>query len=446
MTGVRESFERNKDGLNDLFLKCQNDIRQSFNQLVETGQLEDAMDTINNQISTAILEFEKRRISVRQLLENKMKLSFDTQNQSILTEWENAVISVKSQIEMLADTFKAEMNKLVTEQVRIPAIEKFLLDSAERKAFTRLPFDYIAKKLNVPINKVEEISENLIFEGRLPARIDIVSQMLIFSDVLDKIDVIAPPTSPPADTSQIVPPAPKPPPISPITPLKEQPQMLDLDLPIPEDPQQLDVDMPIPDTPDALDLTALEPPDLVGDILDKAPDSVEFEAPDSATSTPTITTTDVPPSETNSSVDSSSPVPEAPIPTADLTEQEEEALSIISFFKSSVEELSEEEHAEKRRLREEKKKQLAAAKQQTEKEEQLPEPTITPAEAKSIPPELAVVCVVCGQQISKDDPTVISCPHACGAYAHKKELLEKGFCPSCQEEVREVDIEFSGLL
>ena len=239
MSGVRDTFERNKEGLNDLFLKCKNEITDNFNKLLAEGQFEGAMDTINSQISAAILEFEQRRASVRQILDTKLKLSFDAQNVGVVTEWENAVSTVKSQIEMLADTLKTAFKEKLTEKVGVPAIQKFLLDAANKKAFTRLPFDFIAKKLSVPENKVEEVAENLIFDGKLPARIDLVSKMLIFSDVIDKMDVLAPSSTqtpasiPPAPIPQPIPPAPRPTPISPEPPAEDMPQLIDLDADIP---------------------------------------------------------------------------------------------------------------------------------------------------------------------------------------------------------------------
>ena len=123
--------------------------------------------------------------------------------------------------------------------------------------------------------------------------------------------------------------------------------------------------------------------------------------------------------------------------------------------------LSEEDRAEARRKRAEKKRKLEEAKRKKIEEEakdakpvEIPSSPATElaslvkpkVEAVQIPSDKAVTCVICEMQVSKDDPTVVPCPHACGAYAHKKELLDKGFCPACNEEVKEVDIEFSTLL
>jgi len=475
VSSVRETFERNKEGLNDLFLKCKNEITENFNRLMIDGQFDEALNILNNQVSAAILEFEKRRNNVRQILETKLKLSFDVQNQGIVTEWENAVITVKSQLEMLADSLKAEFNKRVTTEVRIPAIEKFLINAANKKAFTRLPFDYVAKKLNVPENKVEEVAETLIFDGKLPARIDLVSKMLIFSDVIDKIDIIAPPTQspspqpstelPPSQSHAPIPPAPKPSSPSFITEEEDLPQPISIDEPIPEAPQPVDLDTPIPDSPEAIDLSDLEAPEITEEILESTPSNVmnieetdieeteiktPLSLPDTANETPSM------PSSTETTIES------PPIPSDDqkvalpaLSEEEKEALDIISFFKSSVEELSEKELEERRRKREEKKRKLEEAKRAKQaKVLNIDENASDKAEiqgsmeseAERSSPENLLTCAICKKTVSKDDPSIVPCPHACGAYAHKNELLKLGYCPNCNEEIKEIDIEFSTLL
>jgi hypothetical protein len=39
------------------------------------------------------------------------------------------------------------------------------IEAAKKKAFTRLTFDFISNRLKVPKNKIEEVAENLIFDG-----------------------------------------------------------------------------------------------------------------------------------------------------------------------------------------------------------------------------------------------------------------------------------------
>ncbi len=454
MSGVRDTFERNKEGLNDLFLKCKIEITDNFNKLLADGQFDGAMNIVNNQISAAILEFEKRRNSVRQILDTKLKLSFDAKNVGLVTEWENAVTTVKSQLEMLADGFKAELKEKLTETVGVPAIEKFLIDAANKKAFTRLPFDFVAKKLSVPENKVEEVAENLIFDGKLPAQIDLVSKMLIFSDVIDKIDVLTPSsgTVPPAPKPPAIPPTPKPQSISSVQPAYDEPQPIDLD-----SPQPIDISLEPPE------------PEISEDVLEMPPEALDLppmDVEESTTDAQTTTALDIlAQDETTTPAE-----PEAMLEATDISEDAEEARSIISFFKSSVEELSEEDRAAARKKRAEKKKKLEEAKlkkleeakrkkleEEQAKTAEPSEGTSSPrteleklikpkAEESPIPPEKAVTCIICQKQVSKEDPTVVSCPHACGAFAHKAELLDKGFCPACNEEVKEVDIEFSTFL
>ena len=453
MSSVRDTFERNVEGLNDLFLQYKMEIENAISNMLNTGSYEDALKYIDQKIFNVILEFGKRKSSVSQILQTKLKLSFDDKNQGVIAEWDDAISNVISKIEMLGSTLKEDVSKTVTETIRIPAIGQFLIDAANRKAFTRLTFDFIAKKLDVPVNKVEEVAENLIFEGKLPARMDLVSRTLIFADVIEKMEApVSGPTSPTQPAPSILP-APKPPSLSKVPSPEEGPQPIELDTPI-DGPQPIDLSLEPPE------------PDITESMLETPPDSIEF--PPDVDFSETIdlsspTAPDSPPVQTPSQVE------ESQIATPGMSDEEKEARTIISFFKSSVSELSEEDRAEARRIREEKRKKLMAKKKKKEEEEKKKKSEApTPLDLKGEPagdvsaaradlqsliapkPEVkaatGVTCIICNNPILKGDPTVIPCPHACGAHAHKKELLDKGYCPNCNEEVTESDIEFSSLL
>lgn len=194
MPDVRETYERNIEGLTDLYVKYENDIKKTLKELMDAEKYKEASALLNEKLNTAILEFEKRNKSVKDILLTKLQLSFNVKEQGIVAEWEKAIINAKSKIEMLGNSLKELINKKITAQIGLPAIEKFLLDAAQRKAFTRITYDFVAKRLNVPANKVGEIAENLIFDGKLSAKIDVVSGTIIFSDEMQSI-------LPPPDTS-----------------------------------------------------------------------------------------------------------------------------------------------------------------------------------------------------------------------------------------------------
>jgi hypothetical protein len=166
MPDVRETYERNIEGLNDLYVKYENDIKKTLKELMDAEKYQEFSALLNEKLNTAILEFEKRNKSVKDILLTKLQLSFNVKEQGIVAEWEKAIINAKSKIEMLGNSLKELINKRITAQIGIPAIEKFLLDAAKRKAFTRITYDFVAKRLNVPANKVGEIAENLIFDGK----------------------------------------------------------------------------------------------------------------------------------------------------------------------------------------------------------------------------------------------------------------------------------------
>lgn len=67
-------------------------------------------------------------------------------------------------------------------------LEKFLLTADEKKLYTRLTFDYISNRLNIPVNQVMEVTENLILLGKLSARIDSLSNTLIFSEAMAQFE------------------------------------------------------------------------------------------------------------------------------------------------------------------------------------------------------------------------------------------------------------------
>ena len=181
MSGVRATCERNIEGLKDLLAKHQNEIRNAIQELLEEKNYEEALRIIEDKIDGAILDFEKRKKDVKEILQTKLQLSFDDKNKDVIQDWENAVTDVKSKIEMFGNGLKGEINDKLTEQVRIPAIEKFLLDCGKHKAFTRITFDFVANRLKVPVKKVSQIAEKLVFDGKLPAKLDIVTGTLIFA-------------------------------------------------------------------------------------------------------------------------------------------------------------------------------------------------------------------------------------------------------------------------
>lgn len=273
-------------------------------------------------------------------------------------------------------------------------------------------------------------------------------------------------------------------------------------------PQLIKPGTPSPEAPQLIDLSS-EPSVVPGELLEKSSDELEIppdldftEILDLASGTkPSIP---APPSPEK--------VQPPPIKDEKITDEEKEARSLISFFKSSVDELSEQEKEDARKIREEKKRKLEEEKKQRIKEKgkepteikeeekppekmvtppplEKPKPIpfspvggatevkevkpkeiqpkttelkppasskpvsalITPSEKKAIPkveipPEKKVTCVICNKQVAKDDPKVIPCPHACGAYGHKDEFLKKGSCPKCEESISDVDIAFSELL
>jgi hypothetical protein len=495
MSGVRETYERNLEGLKDLYLKYENDIKASLQNLINQGQYEDALKLVDEKINFAILDFEKRKKDVQQILQTKASLSFNDGDQVFLSNWVNAVVDAISKIEMLGSSFVQQINQKVTESVRIPAIEKFLLEAEKRKAFSRLTYDFVAKRLNVPRQKVEEVVEDLVFDGKLSATIDQVTGTIIFAQAGVPAEHAAPQSTP------SITPAPTPPPISSVPVTEREPQE--------GLPQPVALDTPAPEGPQLIDLS-LEPPEIPDEIIDTPPDTLEIPPEIDIGDTETIdlspegtTPTETAPAAVQEPEPSS--VPEA-VPAAGISVEEKEARSIISFFKDSVQELSEDEKAEARRKREEKRKKMLEAKkkkqeeeaqsveEETEEVESLLEdveslideektetlPSEEPAKADaqpvgdtgeeeaedlkappsetpmseligatgdiSRPSDEKVKCVICGKDISKDDPTVIPCPHACGAYGHKAEFLEKGACPKCEEKITEMDVEFSTLL
>jgi len=504
MSGVRETFQRNVDGLNDLLIKCKNEIKAGVQELEETNNFEDALRYLEGKIANAVLEIEKRKKSVIEILNTKLKLSFDSTNERIISEWENAIIDAKSQIEMFGDSLKSEINKEFTETIRIPSIEQFLIEAARKKAFTRLTFDFITNRLKVPKNKVEEAAENLIFSGKLQAKIDLPTETIIFAEGL-------PPTEPELAKTSFTTTSSKPSPISKAVSKKEGPEPI----PISEGPQPIDLSL----EPAELNLDILESPPETFEIL---PEPIEAEAIDISiepTSSKLLPKTEEVTPET---------IKEPP------SSEEEEAVNIISFFKSSVEELSEKEKEEAKSIREAKRKELEARKKKkretvkeseeeaTEKSEEgaigkiemeeeiveklkekeesdkssellkpeiqleikpAPKPSpsvsklehkiikgpkphsistktiselIIPSELKekeSVPeqetpssPDKTYKCVFCGEEVSLDDLSVILCPHACGAMGHKEEFLKEGRCAKCKAEIKALDIEFSELL
>ncbi|NVM55570.1 MAG: PCI domain-containing protein [Candidatus Helarchaeota archaeon] len=489
MTSVRDTFERNVEGLNDFFLQHKNEIETALQELIKTESYEEALEFIEQKIGNVILEFEKRKKNVSEILETKLKLTFDVQNKGIITEWENAITSVISQIEQLGTKLRENLDKKTTEVIRIPAIEKFFIDSANRKAFARLTFDFIAKRLKVPVNKVQEVAENLIFDGKLNATMDVVSGTVIFPDVVEKLEAAMPVST---EAPPSIPPAPRPAPVSKLYPAKKGLQPIGTEVPLPDSPQPLDL--------------SLEPLDMAEGMLEIPPDELEIPPEINFTETIDLSTA----TGTPQSVSEAPPTakPETLISEPIISEEEKEARGIISFFKSSVDDLSEEDKAEAKRKREEKRKKLEEVKRKKKEKEKKkgreekveikkPPTTVTPfspfrsagdisaptsstsdtttsgfrpagditgpSESKAeelikkppspeepisteIPPEKRVTCAVCEKDVSKEDPTVIPCPHACGAFAHKKEFLDKGYCPACNEEIKDVDVEFSSML
>ncbi|MHA1132583.1 MAG: hypothetical protein ACTSQQ_17490, partial [Candidatus Helarchaeota archaeon] len=160
-----------------------------------------------------------------------------------------------------------------------------------------------------------------------------------------------------------IPPAPKPPPISPLPSAEKEwkeelPQPIALDTSVPESPQLID--------------PSLEPPEVSEEILETPPDTLEIP-PDidiSATETidlsaRTVTTPPAPSSKEEIDEQISPSAVTGPL----VSEEEQEARSIISFFKESVEELSEEEKAEARRKREAKRKKMLDAKKKKQQQQ-----------------------------------------------------------------------------
>ena len=340
MSGVRETFQRNVDGLNDLLNKNKNEIKMGIKELTETNNYEDALHYLGDKIAAAVLEIEKRRKSVIEILSTKLKLSFDSANEGITSEWENAIIDAKSQIEMFGDSLKSEINKEFTDEIRIPSVEKFLIEAGKKKAFTRLTFDFISNRLKVPKNKVEEVAENLIFDGKLEARLDLPTETLIFVEEMKSMEPA--PTKP-----SVVMPPPKPSPITKPPPKKESPQSI----PISEGPQPIDLSM----EPTELNLDILESPPEAFELLPETEPidiSIEPEVQESAQEP--LKGQELP--------------PESLKPSILEEEEEKEAASIISFFKSSVEELSEQDKEEAKRKREAKKKELEARKKKKQEE------------------------------------------------------------------------------
>ncbi|HUX98586.1 MAG TPA: PCI domain-containing protein, partial [Candidatus Deferrimicrobium sp.] len=366
MSSVRETCERNVEGLNDLFMKHQNEIRNAIQELIDSKNYEDALLLLDDKIASAILEFEKRKKDVTAILETKLKLSFDDKNKGALSDWNNAVINVKSKIEMFENGLREQINDKLTENVRIPAIEKFLLDAAKHKTFTRINFDFVANRLKVPSKKVEEIAENLVFDGKLPARIDVVSGTIIFAEDPKQVEASQPVVDIKAPS---IPPPPKPPPVPRLSssakesqPIKEDsatsqmPQTIDLSLEAPE--SGLDISGISPDDvslPPTTGLDDMETINLAMEILTPTPEPPETKQETSKEEVDVVPIEKQPPEIKG---DVSQIKPEPPAQKAETDDEEKEALGLISFFKSSVQELSEQEKEEARQKREEKKRKL----------------------------------------------------------------------------------------
>ena len=523
---IRDTFQRNVDGLNDLLTKHKNDINAGVKQLAETASYGDALAYLEEKITNAVSELEKRRKNVVEILKTKLKLSFDSANEGIASEWEKAVSDMKSQLEIFATGLKSGLSKKY-EQVQTPVIEQILIDMAKKKAFTRVTFEFLSNRLKVPKNTISEIAENLILDGKLEARIDLPTEMLTFVE-----DATPTPSKP------SVPPPPPKPTISPKPSLKKEgPQAISLNTPIAEGPQPIDL--------------SFEPSEL--DITESPPDSIEIPSETVETETIELTLDSIPtptsqPAETQvpeplEKQETSAEVPSEP----KVAEEEKEAANIISFFKSSVSELTEQEKEEARKKREEKKRELEARKKQKQEEAKAkeqaikepevqkteepeiqkieepevqktgsapsskpesksgtipfaenikspktspiiapakpqppfgfkpatekPEPSkpelktpisskpvsdlVIPSKPKEVPfaskegamgSDKGLKCIFCGKSIRKEDPSVILCPHACGALGHKAEFIKKGQCPQCKAEIKEIDVAFSELL
>ncbi len=472
MSGVRETYRRNLEGLNDIYFKYESDIKNSIQILIKEGKYEEALTLVDEKINFAILEFEKRKKTVRDILQTKVSISFDESDKQILNQWDNDIINAISKIEMLGSSYIQQINANITESVRIPAIESFLLEAAKKKAFTRMTFDFVAKRLNVPKAKVEEVVEDLIFDGKLTATIDQVSGTIIFSEVQSAASI--PPTTEASPTTTApLPPPPKPPPVSFQTPKQEGPQPISIDTPPPEGPQPLDFSLEPPDLPDADAELPLDPLAIPPEIVLSETETIDLSASTRPPSAPEESGVET--------MESQTPISKEEDNIPDEVDTQEEARSLISFFKDSIDELSEQEKEEARKKREEKKKQLEEAKRKkleekkqleepekkdvsrvldlaTEildsKEPELEPPASSEEYSKLVSPPASsepkgkdiLICACCKNEISKQDASIIPCPHACGAYGHKAEFLEKGSCPKCGKSIGEMDIEFSELL
>ncbi|MFX1293664.1 MAG: PCI domain-containing protein [Promethearchaeota archaeon] len=345
MTSVRDIFERNIEGLNDIYLKYENDIKNYLQQLIDEEKFEEALILVDEKIKVAILDFEKRKENVKKILQTKLSLSFDESEKGILTEWDNAIINAISKIEMLWNTFIQKINKKITERVRIPAIEKFLIEVSKKKAFTRMTFDFVAKRLNVPKQKVEEVVEDLIFTGKLIATIDQVTDTIIFAEVAAGEATtrnITPPKS-------SVPPPTKFHPISPLSPKEEIPQPIPLNTPISEHPIPIDLSSEPPDI--SMEMSETPPNDL------EIPPEIDFAEAETIDISPGVKTVPLIPKETPIQQTSIKEIPEivedTKISTPTVLEENKENQTIISFFKKSLDELSEKdmEKAKKKQIK-----------------------------------------------------------------------------------------------
>jgi hypothetical protein len=407
---IRDTFQRNVDGLNDLLIKNKNEINAGVKQLAETASYGDALAYLEEKIANAVLDIEKRRKSVVEILKTKLKLSFDSANEGIASEWEKAVVDMKSQLEIFAAGLKSDLSKKF-EQIQTPVIEQILIDMVKKKAFTRVTFEFLSNRLKIPKNKIEEIAENLILDGKLEARLDLPSETLIFME--DATQMKSMPSKPSAPVSPSKPSAiPKP------SLKKESPKAISLDIPISEGPQLIDL--------------SLEPSDL--DISESPPDSIETTSETVETepmeisleSTPTSMPAETKAQETLDKSEASTKI--EPEPKVD--EEEKEAESIISFFKSSVVELTEQEKEEARKKREEKKRELEARRKQKQedakgKEEEKKEPEVQiPEEPEIQKPEEPEV-----QKIEKSE---IQKPVTMPTKA--QDLLKSGPVPSPKPE------------
>jgi len=412
---IRDTFQRNVDGLNDLLTKYKNDINAGVKQLAETASYGDALAYIEEKITNAVSELEKRRKSVVEILKTKLKLSFDSANEGIASEWEKAVADMKAQLELFATGLKSDLSKKF-EQVQTPVIEQILIDMAKKKAFTRVTFEFLSNRLKVPKDKIGEIAENLINDGKLEARIDLPTEMLTF--VEDTTQIPSKPSRPMPPPKPTISPKPG--------PQKEAPQAISLDTPITEGPQPIDISL----EPSGLDITESPP-----DSIEIPPETMETETFEiSVESTPISLPAETPAPKTLKKKEESTEIQ----PEPEIAEEEKEAANIISFFKSSVVELNEQEKEDAKKKREEKKRELEARKKQKQDEAKKQEEAVKEPEVQEI--EEPEIRKIEEPEVQKTEKSKIQEPVSTPTKA--LDLLKSGSAPSSKPEPKSGTIPF----